>query len=50
MTVMDIQGDDVVVLMGHPLAGYDISFDIEIVEVRPHTQEDIDELRRQFGG
>ena len=50
MTVMDIQGDDVIVLMGHPLAGYDISFDIEIVEVRPHTQEDIDELRRQFGG
>ena len=50
MTVMDIQDDQVIVLMGHPLAGYDIPFDIEVIEVRPHTQADIEELQRQFGG
>ena len=49
MTVMEIQGDDVVVLMGHMLAGMDIPFDVEIIEVRPHTEEDIAQLQEQYG-
>ena len=48
MTVMDIRGDDVMVLMGHPLAGMDIPFDVEIVEVRPSTEADIQQLQAQF--
>lgn len=48
MTVMDIRGDDVMVLMGHPLAGMNIPFDVEIVEVRPSTEADIQQLQEQF--
>jgi FKBP-type peptidyl-prolyl cis-trans isomerase SlyD len=49
MTVMDIRGDDVMVLMGHPLAGMNIPFDVEIVEVRSSTEDDVAQLREQFG-
>ena len=49
MTVMDIRGDDVMVLMGHPLAGMNIPFDVEIIEVRPSTEADITQLQQQFG-
>ncbi|MAA77653.1 MAG: hypothetical protein CL916_00210 [Deltaproteobacteria bacterium] len=48
MTVMDIRGDDVMVLMGHPLAGMNIPFDVEIIEVRPSTEADIQQLQEQF--
>ena len=35
--------DDVVIIDGnHPLAGQDLTFDVEIVEVRAATQEELD--------
>ena len=48
LTVMDIQGDQAIVLMGHPLAGYDISFDVAIEEVRPSTPEDLETLKNLY--
>ena len=49
MTVMDIQGDQAIVLMGHPLAGYDISFSVDIQEVRPSTPQDLEALKDIYG-
>jgi FKBP-type peptidyl-prolyl cis-trans isomerase SlyD len=40
--VTKISGDDVTLDMNHPLAGVDLNFDVEIVEVRMATNEEID--------
>ena len=42
VTVAAIEGDDVLLDANHPLAGVDLTFDIEIVAVRDAT---VDELR-----
>lgn len=40
--ITKVEGDDVTIDMNHPLAGMDLSFDVEIVDVREATQEEID--------
>lgn len=39
--VTKVEGDDVTVDMNHPLAGMDLSFDIEVLKVRKATEEEI---------
>ena len=41
MMVMDVQEEDVIVLLGHPLAGHHITFDVDIISVRTPTPEDL---------
>ena len=41
VTVTAINGDDVTVDANHPLAGVELHFDVEIVEVRDATEEEI---------
>jgi FKBP-type peptidyl-prolyl cis-trans isomerase SlyD len=41
ITVTAINGDDVTVDANHPLAGVELHFDVEIVEVRDATEEEI---------
>ena len=33
--IQEIKGDDVVVDFNHPLAGHEVIFDVEILEVKP---------------
>lgn len=40
--VSSIEGDDVKLDMNHPLAGMNLNFDVEIIEVREATQEELD--------
>lgn len=42
VTVRDVQGDKVIVDANHPLAGKTLHFDVEIVDVRPATPEEIE--------
>jgi FKBP-type peptidyl-prolyl cis-trans isomerase SlyD len=39
--VTKIEGDDVTLDMNHPLAGMDLTFDVEIVDVRAASNEEI---------
>jgi len=39
--VSEIKEKDVIVDLNHPLAGYDLIFDVEILEVRKATEEDL---------
>ncbi len=41
VTVRDVQDDKVIVDANHPLAGKTLHFDVEIVDVRPATKEEI---------
>lgn len=41
ITVVNIDGDDVTVDGNHPLAGETLIFDVEVVEVRPATADEI---------
>jgi len=41
VTVMKIEGDEVLLDANHPLAGVDLVFDVEIVAVRPATAEEL---------
>ena len=40
--VMNIDGDDVTVDGNHPLSGMDLTFDVEIIDVRAATEEEIE--------
>ena len=40
--ITKVEGEDVTVDMNHPLAGMDLTFDVEIIEVRKATTEEID--------
>jgi FKBP-type peptidyl-prolyl cis-trans isomerase SlyD len=40
--VKEIEGEDVLLDANHPLAGVDLTFDVEIVAVRAATQEEIE--------
>ncbi|TXJ06689.1 MAG: peptidylprolyl isomerase [Acinetobacter sp.] len=42
VTVKAIEGDNIIIDANHPLAGQDLTFDVEIVEVRPATEEELD--------
>jgi FKBP-type peptidyl-prolyl cis-trans isomerase SlyD len=41
VTVRAIEGDEVLLDANHPLAGVDLTFDVEIVAVRPATKDEI---------
>ena len=41
-TVAKIEGEDVTLDVNHPLAGVTLTFDVEVVEVRVATQEELD--------
>lgn len=40
--VVEVEGDDVTIDANHPMAGQTLHFDVEVVEVRPATQQEID--------
>lgn len=40
VTVVDIQGDDITIDGNHPLAGQALTFDVEVIDVRPATEEE----------
>jgi FKBP-type peptidyl-prolyl cis-trans isomerase SlyD len=42
VTVVALEGDEVVLDANHPLAGLDLSFEVEIVAVRPATPGEIE--------
>ena len=42
VTVVNIDGDNVTIDGNHPLAGEALTFDVEIVEVRAATKEELD--------
>ena len=41
VTVVGVEGDEVLLDANHPLAGVDLTFDVEIVAVRPATAEEL---------
>jgi FKBP-type peptidyl-prolyl cis-trans isomerase SlyD len=42
VTVVAIEGENITIDGNHPLAGMPLNFDIEVIEVRPATAEEID--------
>ncbi|MDR9778802.1 peptidylprolyl isomerase, partial [Rhizobium hidalgonense] len=42
VTVKDVSDESVFVDANHPLAGQDLNFDVEIVDIRPASQEELD--------
>lgn len=42
VTVKAVEGDNVIIDANHPLAGQALTFDVEIVEVREATKEELD--------
>jgi FKBP-type peptidyl-prolyl cis-trans isomerase SlyD len=41
VTVTKVEGDQVTIDGNHPLAGVDLTFDVEITEVRAATEEEL---------
>ncbi|MCQ8118345.1 FKBP-type peptidyl-prolyl cis-trans isomerase [Methylomonas rosea] len=41
ITIVEIDGDDVTIDGNHPLAGEDLTFDVEIIAVRPATADEM---------
>ncbi len=41
VTVVNIEGDDITIDGNHPLAGLALTFDVEVVDVRAATQEEM---------
>jgi len=42
VAIVDIDGDDITIDGNHPLAGMPLTFDVEIVDVREATREELD--------
>lgn len=42
VTVVAVDGDNITIDGNHPLAGMPLNFDIEVIDVRPATAEEID--------
>ncbi|MFU0634844.1 FKBP-type peptidyl-prolyl cis-trans isomerase, partial [Acinetobacter baumannii] len=42
VTVKAVEGDNVIVDANFPLAGQDLTFEVEIVEIREASQEELD--------
>ena len=42
VTVVKVEGDEITIDGNHPLAGMPLNFDIEIIDVRPATAEELD--------
>lgn len=41
VTIVKIDGDDITIDGNHPLAGLDLNFDVEIMGIRPATQDEL---------
>jgi FKBP-type peptidyl-prolyl cis-trans isomerase SlyD len=41
VTVVAVEGDDILLDANHPLAGQELHFDVELVSVRPATADEI---------
>ncbi|OQW69437.1 MAG: peptidylprolyl isomerase [Proteobacteria bacterium ST_bin11] len=41
ITIVEIDGDDVTIDGNHPLAGEDLTFDVEVLDVRPATADEM---------
>ena len=50
VTVVGLEGDEVLLDANHPLAGVDLTFDVEIVAVRPATPEEIERVQNPGAG
>ena len=50
VTVAAIEGDDVLLDANHPLAGVDLTFDVEITAAREATPEDLSHGHAHGGG
>ena len=50
VTVVEIEGDDVLLDANHPLAGVDLTFDVQVVAVRAATAEEIEHGHAHGGG
>lgn len=42
LNVIGVEGDDITLDANHPLAGKELNFDVEVVEVRDATKEELD--------
>jgi FKBP-type peptidyl-prolyl cis-trans isomerase SlyD len=42
VTIVNIDGDDITIDGNHPLAGVALTFDVEVVAVRPSTKEELE--------
>ena len=49
MMVMDVREGMADILMGHPLAGFDMTFEVDILVVRPATQADVEAIQAELG-
>jgi FKBP-type peptidyl-prolyl cis-trans isomerase SlyD len=49
-TVTEIEGEEVTIDLNHPLAGVSLHFDVEIVEVRAATKQELDHGHVHSGG
>ncbi len=45
VTVAGIEGDEVLLDANHPLAGVDLTFDVEVVAAREATPEEVDQIQ-----
>jgi FKBP-type peptidyl-prolyl cis-trans isomerase SlyD len=50
VTVIDVEGDEVVLDANHPLAGVDLVFDVEVVAVRAASSEEVEHGHAHQGG
>ena len=41
MTVTKVDGDEVTIDGNHPLAGESLTFDVEVVDIRPATEDEL---------
>lgn len=41
VTVSKVEGDDVTIDGNHPLAGKDLTFDVEVMDIRPATEDEL---------
>lgn len=42
VTIVEIDGDDITIDGNHPLAGVPLTFNVEIIEIRPASAEELD--------
>ena len=50
VTVVDVEGDEVVLDANHPLAGVDLVFDVEVISVRAASAEELEHGHAHQGG
>jgi FKBP-type peptidyl-prolyl cis-trans isomerase SlpA len=46
LTIKEVQDDKVVLDLNHPLAGQDLYYEVEVLEVRPATEEELEPLKQ----